>query len=83
MTETNVESIFGTKAGIVWKALDQNGPSNIGDLVKATSLSREEVNVALGWLGREDKILAERHGRVLVFSLREKEARPGGSMAKQ
>ena len=74
MAETTVESIFGTKAGIVWKALNQNGPSNIGDLVKTTSMSREEVYAALGWLGREDKILVERRGRAMVFSLREAEA---------
>jgi len=48
MAETTVESIFGTKAGNVWKALNQNGPSNIGDLVKTTSMSREEVYAALG-----------------------------------
>jgi len=74
MAETTVESIFGTKAGIVWKALNQNGPSNIGDLVKTTSMSREEVYAALGWLGREDKILVEKRGRAMVFSLREAEA---------
>ena len=48
MTETTVESIFGVNAGIVWRALNQNGPSNIGDLVKTTSMSREEVYGALG-----------------------------------
>ena len=74
MAETTVESIFGMKAGIVWKALNQNGPSNIGDLVKSTSLSREEINGALGWLGREGKILVEQKGRAMVFSLREAEA---------
>jgi hypothetical protein len=41
MTETTVELIFGTKAGIVWEALNKNGPSNIGDIVKATGLRRE------------------------------------------
>jgi hypothetical protein len=75
MAETTVESIFGTKAGIVWKALNQNGSSNIGDLVRITSMSREEVNGALGWLGREGKILVERRGRAMVFSLREAEVR--------
>ena len=74
MAETTVESIFGTKAGIVWKALNQNGPSNIGDLVRITSMGREEVYAALGWLGREDKILVEKRGRAMVFSLREAEA---------
>jgi hypothetical protein len=69
MTEPTVESIFGINAGVVWRALNQNGPSNIGDLVKTTSLSREEVYGALGWLGRENKILVERHGRAMVFSL--------------
>ena len=69
MTEPTVESIFGVKAGIVWKTLNQNGPSNIGDLVKTTSMSREEIYGALGWLGRENKITMERRGRAMVFSL--------------
>ena len=41
MTEPNVELIFGVNAGVVWESLNQNGPSTIGDLVKATSLRRE------------------------------------------
>lgn len=69
MTEPTVESIFGVNAGIVWKTLNQNGPSNIGDLVKTTSMSREEIYGALGWLGRENKITVERRGRAMVFSL--------------
>ena len=69
MAETTVESIFGVNAGVVWRALNQNGPSNIGDLVKTTSMSREEVYGALGWLGRENKIAIERRGRAMVFSL--------------
>jgi hypothetical protein len=70
MTETTVESIFGAKAGIVWEALNKNGPSNIGDIAKATSMRRELVYGALGWLGREDKISVERRGKAIVFSLR-------------
>jgi len=53
----------------MFRALNQNGPSNIGDLVKTTSMSREEVYGALGWLGRENKITVERRGRAMVFSL--------------
>ena len=75
MAETTVASLFGIKAGIVWKALNQNGASNIRNLVKATSLSREEVYGALGWLGREDKIVLDQKGRAIVFSLRTEEAR--------
>jgi hypothetical protein len=71
MEEMTVESVFGMKAGIVWEALNQNGPSSIGDIVEATSLRRELVNGALGWLGREGKISVERRGRAIVFSLRQ------------
>jgi DNA-binding GntR family transcriptional regulator len=70
MTDTTVEEIFGIKAGIVWNALNQNGPSSITDLVKATSVSREEIYGALGWLARENKITVEMRGRARVFSLR-------------
>ncbi len=66
MEEITVESIFGVKAGVVWEALNKNGPSNIGDIAKATSLRRELVYGALGWLGRENKITVERQGRAMV-----------------
>ena len=69
ITEATVESIFGIKAGIVWEALNQNGPSSIDNIVKATGLRRELVYGALGWLGRENKIIVERRDRALVFSL--------------
>ena len=75
MNKPTAKSLFGFNAGVVWEALNQNGPSNIRNLVKATSLSREEVNAALGWLGREDKIALEQKGRAMVISLREEEAR--------
>ena len=75
MNKPTVESVFGFNAGVVWEALNQNGPSNIRNLVKATRLSREEVYGALGWLGREDKIVLELKGRAMVISLREEEVR--------
>ncbi len=69
MTEIKVESVFGVNAGIVWEALNQNGPCAIDNLVKATGLSRELVYGALGWLGRENKIILEKQGRAFVISL--------------
>ena len=75
MTEPTVESIFGTKAGVVWEFLNSNGPSNIDNIVKATGMRRELVYAALGWLGRENKIVVERRGRAMVFSLHESEIR--------
>jgi hypothetical protein len=75
MNEITVESIFGTNAGIVWQALSKNGPNNIADIAKVTSLSREDVLGALGWLGRENKITLKRRGRAVIFSLSEWESR--------
>jgi hypothetical protein len=65
-----IESIFGVNAGIVWNALNLNGPMNIDNLVKATTLNTEEIYAALGWLGRENKISLETRGAVRFFSLR-------------
>jgi len=72
---TTVESIFGMNAGVVWEALNEKGSGNVDNIVKATGLKRELVYGALGWLGRENKIVMERRGRAMVFSLREAEAR--------
>ena len=70
MMEITIESVFGVKAGIVWGVLNQNGPSTIRDIAKATGLKRELVYGALGWLGLENKITVERRGRAMIFSLR-------------
>ncbi|VVB70338.1 Uncharacterised protein [uncultured archaeon] len=69
MAEPTVELIFGLNAGIVWEALNKNGPGTIDNIVKATGMRRELVYGALGWLGREGKIAVERRGRAMVFSL--------------
>jgi hypothetical protein len=74
MNKPTAESLFGFNAGVVWEALNQNGASNLANIVKTTSLSREEIYGALGWLGRENKIVLEQKGRAMVFSLREEEA---------
>jgi hypothetical protein len=63
MLETTVEAIFGVKAGMVWEALNENGPSTVAELTNTTSFSREDVFGARGWLGREDKISIEICGR--------------------
>ncbi|RQW79142.1 MAG: hypothetical protein EHM14_09710 [Methanothrix sp.] len=65
-----VESIFGVNAGIVWEALNLNGPMTIDALMKATALNPDEIYGALGWLGRENKISLETRGMARLFSLR-------------
>lgn len=50
------EEYFGSKAGVVWKALSENGPVTLAVLKRKTGLANGDVYVALGWLAREGKI---------------------------
>ncbi len=60
----------GETAGVIWKALDANGPMTVAKVVKAAAQPRDTVMLALGWLAREDKIQIEDDGRKRVVSLR-------------
>ncbi|HCS87385.1 MAG TPA: hypothetical protein DIW30_02875 [Bacteroidales bacterium] len=46
---------IGENAGLVWNAL-QGGALSTKALKKATKLKEADLNLALGWLAREDKI---------------------------
>ncbi|MBO7291831.1 MAG: winged helix-turn-helix domain-containing protein [Bacteroidaceae bacterium] len=52
----NVE-IIGTWAGLVWEALNASGMLTMNGLNKATKLKEKEIYAALGWLGREGKVV--------------------------
>jgi len=47
---------FGFNAGRVWKALEMYGPLTETQLVEETSLRKNELFAAVGWLARENKI---------------------------
>ena len=66
----NIESI-GTWAGEVYKALESSDTRMLGfKLVKkATKLKKDEIMAALGWLGREGKIVITENDEDLVISL--------------
>ena len=48
--------IIGKNAGIVWNTLKDNAHWDYQDLKNATGLSDRDLNAAIGWLAREDKI---------------------------
>lgn len=50
------KSIIGKNAGIVWDTLNNNEHWDYQDLKNATGLSDRDLNAAIGWLAREDKI---------------------------
>ena len=52
-------ALIGENAGLIWCAL-QNGALSTKDLKKATKIKTvADLNLALGWLARENKIYFE------------------------
>lgn len=47
---------IGENAGLIWNAL-QNGALATKALKKATKLKEADLNLALGWLARENKVV--------------------------
>lgn len=66
----NIESI-GTWAGEVYKALESQETRMLGfkGIKKATKLKKDEIMAALGWLGREGKIVIATQDEDIVVSL--------------
>lgn len=66
----DIDSI-GTWAGEVYKALENSDTHMLGlKLVKkATKLKKDEIMAALGWLGREGKIVITMKDEDIVISL--------------
>ena len=57
----NVQEI-GTNAGIVWRLLNGNNREwEFSEIQEATGLSSRDLNAAIGWLAREDKVQFEEH----------------------
>ena len=54
MKKTNEK--FGQNAGKVWVTLNSRGQLNETNLLKNTSLTTNDLYIALGWLARENKI---------------------------
>ncbi len=63
-------SIIGDAAGKVWEYLDQNGPSSVSKVATETGLNKTDIQRAIGWLAKEDKLLAELKGRTETISLK-------------
>jgi len=51
-------ALIGENAGLIWCAL-QNGALSTKAIKKATKLKEADLNLALGWLARENKIYFE------------------------
>jgi hypothetical protein len=69
-TTTNGISQIGETAGLVWHALNDQGPLSLAKLAKVVDAPRDMILQAIGWLAREDKIDIEETGRGRIISLR-------------
>jgi hypothetical protein len=64
-----VETVYGKNAGNVWRALNEKGKMGIGDISKHTKLSMLDVNGAIGWLARENKVRLIQSGTKVMYEL--------------
>ena len=51
-----IKSQIGKDAGRIWRYLDEHGESTIQELLQGLELNSRELDMALGWLARENKI---------------------------
>ena len=65
-----IQSI-GDTAGKVWRLLDEKGETKLSELKKEVDADPNLVLQAIGWLAREDKLLIEKKGRYIAYSLKE------------
>ncbi|MGR8936105.1 MAG: winged helix-turn-helix domain-containing protein [Gammaproteobacteria bacterium] len=64
-----IDSI-GKAAGEIWAYLDKNGAATVTKLGTETQINKNDIQRAIGWLAREDKIAIEQKGRVETISLK-------------
>ncbi len=60
---------IGDAAGKVWHYLNENGPSTINKMEKETGIAKNDIQRAIGWLAKEDKLIIEK-GRFETISLK-------------
>lgn len=57
-------------AGQVWRYLDKNGSDSVTKITNETGLNKNDVQRAIGWLLKEDKLIFEMVGRTETLSLK-------------
>ncbi|MEQ1638261.1 MAG: winged helix-turn-helix domain-containing protein [Methylococcales bacterium] len=60
---------IGDAAGAVWTFLNANGPASITKITTETGIGKNDIQRAIGWLAREEKITIELIGRTETVSL--------------
>ena len=66
-------NLIGETAGKVWSFLDKHGEANLTQIKKGLKGDANVILQAIGWLAREDKLLIEKKGRLITYSLKSEE----------
>ncbi len=61
---------IGETAGKVWEFLEEKGEANMRQLRRGLKVDRDLILQAIGWLAREDKLLIEKKGLHITYSLK-------------
>lgn len=61
---------IGAATGAIWTYLEKNGASSVTKITTETGLGKNDVQRAIGWLAKEDKLEIELKGRVETLSLK-------------
>jgi len=63
-------NIIGDAAGKIWQYLDQNGSASVTKISTETGINKNDMQRAIGWLLKEDKLSIEVKGRIETLSLK-------------
>lgn len=61
---------IGTAAGKIWTFLDSSGSASVNKIATETGISKNDIQRAIGWLAREEKIAIDQKGRTETISLK-------------
>jgi len=62
--------VIGINAGKLWEYLKANGPASPSVVEKALGLPKNDLQRAIGWLSKEDKLFVDVVGKVETLSLK-------------
>lgn len=65
-----MQDTVGEIAGYIWNYLEEEGEVSLTQVNEAVDEPRSRVNMAIGWLAREDKIAFNDEGRGVSVRLK-------------
>lgn len=61
---------IGNAAGMLWQYLNENGAASASRIARETGLDNKQLQRAIGWLAKEDKLRFDTSGRHEIIGLK-------------